>query len=82
MQRSCFKMIRDMKGQVAKAIAEIEMRYTKGIEFALEDLLAVQACMGEYLYRDFYNSVKREVETKRIASFYTNRNGVRLYKKM
>ena len=39
-------MIRDMKGQVAKAIAEIEMRYTKGIEFALEDLLAVQACMG------------------------------------
>ena len=57
------------------------MRYSKGMEFAFEDLLAVQACMGENLYSDFLAKVRREVTSRRIAVIYVNRNGVSIYRK-
>ena len=33
-------MIRDINEQVAKAVSEIEMRYSKGMKFTLDDLMA------------------------------------------
>ncbi len=39
-------LIRDVNGQVEKAINEIEMRYSKGMKFTIFDLLATQSCEG------------------------------------
>lgn len=75
-------MIRDISSQVGKAINEIEMRYSKGMKFKLEDLLSVSSCMNESNYSIFRNYLKVKVLTRRIAQIHSTRNGTNIYIKL
>ena len=75
-------MIRDINGQIEKVISEIEMRYSKGIKFKLEDLLSVSSCMNENNFTNFKNSLKSKLLSKRIAQIYSVRNDGTTYIKL
>ena len=75
-------MIRDINEQVAKAVNEIEMRYSKGIKFRLEDLLSVSSCINESNFSHFRNSLKAKLLNKRIAQIYSVRNEGTTYIKL
>lgn len=67
-------MIRDINGQIEKTINEIEMRYSKGTKFKLEDLITVSSCINESNFYNFKNSLKSKLLNKRIAQVYSVRN--------
>ena len=75
-------MIRDVNSQVEKAINEIEMRYSKGIKFRLEDLLSVSSCMNESNFTNFRNSLKSKLINKRVAQIHSVRNDGTTYIKL
>ena len=75
-------MIRDVNSQVEKAINEIEMRYSKGIKFRLEDLLSVSSCMNESNFANFRNSLNSKLINKRVAQIYSVRNDGTTYIKL
>ena len=75
-------MIRDVNSQVEKAINEIEMRYSKGIKFRLEDLLSVSSCINESNFSHFRNSLKTKLLNRRIAQIYSVRNDGTTYIKL
>lgn len=75
-------MIRDVNSQVEKAINEIEMRYSKGIKFRLEDLISVSSCINESNFANFRNSLKSKLINKRVAQIYSVRNDGTTYIKL
>ena len=75
-------MIRDVNSQVKKAINEIEMRYSKGIKFRLEDLLSVSSCINESNFSHFRNSLKAKLLNRRVAQIYSVRNDGTTYIKL
>ena len=75
-------MIRDINEQVAKAVNEIEMRYSKGIKFRLEDLISVSSCINESNFANFRNSLKSKLINKRVAQIYSVRNDGTTYIKL
>lgn len=75
-------MIRDVNNQVEKAINEIEMRYSKGIKFKLEDLFSVSSCVSESNFTIFRNSLKSRLINKKIAQIYSVRNDGTIYIKL
>ena len=75
-------MIRDINNQVEKAINEIEMRYSKGIKFKLEDLFSVSSCISESNFTIFRNSLKSKLINKRVAQIYSVRNNGTIYIKL
>lgn len=75
-------MIRDVNSQVEKAINEIEMRYSKGIKFKLEDLFSVSSCVSESNFTIFRNSLKSRLINKKIAQIYSVRNDGTIYIKL
>ncbi len=75
-------MIRDINEQVAKAINEIEMRYSKGMKFTLHDLMASTSCSNEGNYNYYINALQSKLNLSRIAQVHSTRNGVRIYIKL
>lgn len=75
-------MIRDINGQVAKAISEIEMKYSKGMKFTLHDLMASMSCSNENNYAYYINALQSKLNLSRIAQVHSTRNGVRIYIKL
>lgn len=75
-------MIRDINGQVAKAISEIEMKYSKGMKFTLHDLMASMSCSNENNYPYYINALQSKLNLSRIAQVHSTRNGVRIYIKL
>ena len=75
-------MIRDINGQVKKAITEVEMRYSKGIKFQLNELLSVSSCEKESNFSIFRNSLKTKLINNRIAQLHSKRNGLDIFIKL
>lgn len=75
-------MIRDINEQVAKAISEIEMKYSKGVKFQLHDLFSVSFCEKESNFSVFKNSLKSKILNKRVAQIYSVRNDGTTYIKL
>ena len=75
-------MIRDINEQVKKAITEVEMRYSKGIKFQLNELLSVSSCEKESNFSIFRNSLKTNLINNRIAQLHSKRNGLDIFIKL
>lgn len=75
-------MIRDINEQIEKAIDEVNMRYSKGMKFHLEDLMTVSSCTNESNFSIFRNSLKTKLLTGRIAQLHSTRNGINTYIKL
>lgn len=75
-------LIRDINAQVEKAIAEIEMRYSKGLRFTIYNLLATQSCEGASNFSMYKNMLQAKLSFRRMAQLYCIRNGVNTYIKL
>lgn len=60
-------MIKDLKAQAEKAINEVNFRYSRGIKFFLEDLMAVQVCLNETNYLSFKGYLSNKLQNEEIA---------------
>lgn len=56
-----FWAIHDIDGQVKKAIQELDMRYSRGMEFKIDDLMAVSSCKEASNYRSFFTKVEAKI---------------------
>ncbi|MCY7009178.1 hypothetical protein OCK72_11150 [Fusobacterium simiae] len=60
-------MIRDLKEQAEKAVNEVNFKYSKGMKFFLEDLMAVQVCLNENNFLSFKGYLSNKLQNDRIA---------------
>ena len=60
-------MIKDLKAQAEKAINEVNFRYSRGMKFFLEDLMAVQVCLNETNYSSFKGYLSNKLQNEKIA---------------
>lgn len=75
-------MIRDVNGQIEKAIAEIERTYSKRMKFTIYDLSATKPCEGASNFNNYKNGLQNKLSSKRIAQLYTNSQGINTYIKL
>jgi hypothetical protein len=75
-------LIRDVNGQVEKAINEIEMRYSKGMKFTIFDLLVTQSCEEASNFSMYKNSLQAKLSPRRVAQLHSTRDGVNIYIKL
>lgn len=75
-------MIRDINEQVIKAINEIEMRYSKGMKFTLQDLISSMSCSNENNYNYYINALQSKLNLSKVAQVHSVRNGMRIYIKL
>ena len=75
-------MIRDINEQVIKAINEIEMRYSKGMKFTLQDLISSTSCSNENNYNYYINALQSKLNLSKVAQVHSVKNGMRIYIKL
>ncbi|MCI5725785.1 hypothetical protein [Fusobacterium sp.] len=75
-------VIRDVDGQVEKALNEIQMRYSRGMEFTIYDLMATSACIDAQNFDSYKIMLEIRISNRGVAGCSGTKNGVRLFKIM
>lgn len=59
-------MIRDINSQVSKALNEIELRYSKGMKFTLQELIVSQSYFNESNYQSCINVLQSKLNLSKM----------------
>lgn len=73
-------VIKDLNGQVEKALNEIKMRYSKGLEFTIYDLMTTASCKEALNFVSYKVMLEARISNRGVASFSGMKNGARLFK--
>lgn len=75
-------VIKDLNGQVEKALNEIKMRFSKGLEFTIYDLMTTAFCKEALNFVSYRTMLEARISNRGVAGCSGARNGARLFKIM
>lgn len=73
-------VIKDLKGQVEKALNEIKMRYSWGMEFTIYDLMASSACRDAQNFDSYRYMLEQQISLRGIAGASGVKNGIKTFR--
>lgn len=74
-------MIKDLNGHVEKALNEIEMRYSRGLEFTIFDLMTTSSCKEATNFVSYRTMLEARISNRGIAACCSIKNGIRVFRK-
>ena len=75
-----FWAITNIDEQVKKAIQELDMRYSRGMEFKIDDLMAVSSCKEASNYKTFFAKAEAKIASSGKVAPTRTINKVSYYK--
>ncbi len=75
-------VIKDLQSQVEKALNEIQMRYSRGTEFTIYDLMASSACRDAQNFDSYRTMLENKISISGIAGCSGVKKRVKLFRMM